>query len=179
MALAGNFRKEGFSYNGTFAVLNTMLSYGYLWNNIRVKGGAYGASCSFAENGTVCFSSYRDPQLASTYETYYQTAEYLKNFEADERDMTKYIIGTMSKVDTPRTPQMEGNRCLTAYLRGRTFEDVQRERDEILSTGVEEIRATAAAVDAALKQNYICTIGTEKALRENEEKFESIQNLMQ
>ena len=179
VALAGNFRKEGFSYNGTFAVLNTMLSYGYLWNNIRVKGGAYGASCSFAENGTVCFSSYRDPQLASTYETYYQTAEYLKNFEADERDMTKYIIGTMSKVDTPRTPQMEGNRCLTAYLRGRTFEDVQRERDEILSTGVEEIRATAAAVDAALKQNYICTIGTEKALRENEEKFESIQNLMQ
>lgn len=179
VALAGNFKKAGFAYNGAFTILNNMLSYGYLWNNVRVKGGAYGASCGFAANGNVYFASYRDPNLASTYETYAQTAEYLRQFEADEREMTKYIIGTMSHVDMPRTPQMEGRRGLIAYLTGMEFADVQKERDEILAAEVEDIRATADAVDAVLKQNYICVLGTEKALRENEEKFESIQNLMQ
>ncbi|MGN1084382.1 MAG: insulinase family protein, partial [Lachnospiraceae bacterium] len=175
---AGDFRAVGLTYSGAYEVLRTAMSYGYLWNNVRVKGGAYGAAFMAMENGRMGFYSWRDPHLNRTMQVYEEAADYIENFEADEAEMTKYVIGTMSTVDMPRNPRMEGERGLTAYLTGRTFESVQKHREEILTVTVEDIRALAKGVRAVLSQNYCCTIGSEQKVKEDAARFLSVKALL-
>jgi len=175
---AGNFRDAGFDYTGAYEVLRTAMSYGYLWNQVRVLGGAYGAALMALENGRMAFYSWRDPHLSRTMQVYEDAVEYIANFEADEAEMTKYVIGTMSNVDMPRNPRMEGERGMTAYLTGRTFESVQRHRDEILTITVEDVRALAEGVKAMLSQNCCCTVGSEKKVREDAKHFMTVRDLL-
>src|SRR5699024_3999083 len=86
-----NFKKPGHHYSGTLQVLRTILSYDYLWNSIRVQGGAYGAFFNAGRDGNMYLGSYRDPNLVETLEAYDGTPEYLKNFSVDDREMRKYI----------------------------------------------------------------------------------------
>lgn len=174
VARAGNFIEAGYSYTGALRILKVILSYDYLWLNVRVKGGAYGCMSGFSMDGNGYFASYRDPNLTETNEVYEKTAEYLRNFTVDERDMTKYIIGTISSMDTPLTPQGQGSRSLSAYLSGVTQEQLQKEREQVLSAGVEEIRALADLVDAIVKQGYICVIGNEDKIVEAKELFSNV-----
>ena len=109
VAKGGNFRKDGYSYTGALQILKLILSYDYLWTNIRVKGGAYGCMSAFKRTGKAYLVSYRDPNLDKTLAVFDGTPEYLRNFSADEHEMTKYIIGTISGLDTPLTPQ--GREC--------------------------------------------------------------------
>ncbi len=175
---AGNYRDAGFEYTGAYEVLRTAMSYGYLWNQVRVLGGAYGAALMALENGRMAFYSWRDPHLSRTMQVYADAVEYIEKFEADEAEMTKYVIGTMSNVDMPRNPRMEGERGLTAYLTGRTFESVQKQRDEILTITVEDVRALAAGVKAMLSQNCCCTVGSEKKVREDASHFMTVRDLL-
>lgn len=175
---AGNFRDAGVDYTGAYEVLRTAMSYGYLWNQVRVLGGAYGAALMALENGRMAFYSWRDPHLSRTMKVYEDAVEYIEKFEADEAEMTKYVIGTMSDVDLPRNPRMEGERGLTAYLTGRTFASVQKHRDEILNITVEDVRALATGVKAMLSQNCCCTVGSEKKVREDAEHFMTVRDLL-
>ncbi len=175
---AGNFRDAGFDYTGAYEVLRTAMSYGYLWNQVRVLGGAYGAALMALENGRMAFYSWRDPHLSRTMKVYEDAVDYIANFEADEAEMTKYVIGTMSNVDMPRNPRMEGERGLTAYLTGRTFESVQKHRDEILNITEEDVRALAGGVKAMLSQNCCCTVGSEKKVREDASHFMTVRDLL-
>ena len=109
MARTGNFVKKGFTYTGALEILKVALSYDYLWINLRVKGGAYGCMSGFKRSGESFFVSYRDPHLRRTLEVYEGVPEYVRTFAADEREMTKYIIGTISGKDVPRTPQTQGH----------------------------------------------------------------------
>ena len=177
VAQAGNFREKGYSYTGAFRVLKTILSYDYLWLNVRVKGGAYGTSGNFTRTGDAYFASYRDPNLADTYAVYEGIPAYLEQFDVSERDMTKYIIGTISGMDTPLNPKAKGRRNLMAYFGGLTEEQIQRERDEVLDAVSGDIRVLAAPVAAALSCRCICTIGNEDRIRENEELFDEIEHL--
>ena len=154
-----------------------ILSYDYLWQNIRVKGGAYGCMSGFSRVGDCYFSSYRDPNLAKTNEVFEKTTEYLENFEIDERDMTKYIIGTISELDAPLTPSAKGYRSLSAYLSGLTREMAQKEREEIIGATVKDIRDLSGIVSAVLADNNLCVIGSEEALRSEREMFETLQDL--
>lgn len=174
---AGNFKKAGFAYTGTLRILKVILSYEYLWVNIRMKGGAYGCMSGFNRRGDAYFSSYRDPNLEKTNEIYEGTPEYLRSFDIDERDMTKYIIGTFSEMDTPLTPSIRVQRSLTAYLTGITFADIQKERDEVLNATQEDIRALADLVEAVLAQNALCVIGNEEKLREQAGMFKELKSL--
>lgn len=131
VARTGNFVEKGFNYSGALRILREILSYDYLWINVRVKGGAYGCMASFLRSGESYFVSYRDPKLRETNEIYSRIPEYVRNFSSDDHDMTKYIIGTFSAIDTPLNPEAKGERSMTAYLEGITFEQIQRERDEI------------------------------------------------
>ncbi len=175
---AGDFRRCGAAYSGAYEVLRTAMSYGYLWNNVRVKGGAYGATLIAMENGRMAFCSWRDPHLTRTMKVYEDAIDYIANFDADEAEMTKYVIGTMSNVDMPRNPRMEGERGCTSYLTGRTFASVQACRDQILNVTVEDIRALADGVRDMLSQNCCCTIGSEKKLREDSEHFMVVRDLL-
>lgn len=179
VARVGNFMKAGFDYTGALRVLKTILSYDYLWNNVRVKGGAYGCMCGFSGvDGDAYFTSYRDPNLAETNQVYEKVIDYIKNFSADEREMTKYIIGTFSSLDAPLTPQSKGSRSLSMYLAGITEEELQRERDEILKVTQEDIRSLHRLVKAVLDAGNICVIGNESKIEENKELFKTVKSLM-
>lgn len=174
---AGDFRKAGFSYTGTLRILKVILSYDYLWLNVRVKGGAYGCGGSFLRNGSVFFSSYRDPNLEKTNQVYEGIPAYIRSFSADERNMAKYIIGTVSDLDTPLNPAAEGMRSVTAYLNQISYEDIQQERDEILAATDEDIRRLADLTEAALAQGNLCVIGNENQIEKHSFLFGSTEQL--
>lgn len=174
---AGNFKKAGYEYTGALRILKVLLSYDYLWINIRVKGGAYGCMSGFTRRGDGYFSSYRDPNLSKTNEIYEGIPEYLKNFSVEEKDMTKYIIGTFSDVDTPLTPAGKTGRSATAYLTGVTYDMIQKERQQILNATQEDIRALSGIVEAILKEDALCVIGNEEKLKEEKGLFKELKNL--
>lgn len=179
VARTGNFFKAGFKYTGALDVLKIIMSYDYLWNNIRVKGGAYGCMCGFSYiSGNGYFTSYRDPNLKETNQIYEKAADYVRSFNVDERDMTKYIIGTISGIDTPRTPKTKGNVSMGAYMSGTTFEDVQKQRDEILNATPEDIRRLADIVAAIMSGSNICVIGNENKIEQNKDMFLEVKNLV-
>lgn len=170
-ARSGNFLAAGYSYTGAMRILKVILNYGYLWENIRVKGGAYGCMSGFGVMGDTYFVSYRDPHLKQTNQVFEGIADYVKNFTVSQRDMTKYIIGAISEMDTPLTPMAKGMRSLNAYMSGITEEDFQRERDQVLGADQEAIRALAEPVAAVLSQGNICVIGNEEKLASEKELF--------
>lgn len=174
---AGNFRREGYAYTGALRILKVLLSYDYLWLNIRVKGGAYGCMSGFTRTGDGYFTSYRDPHLSRTNEVYEGIPEYLEDFSAGEREMTKYIIGTFSSVDAPLTPAAKTGRSATAYLTGVTEEMLKKERQEILNATQEDIRGLSGIVRAVLGEGAFCVIGNEQKLTEEKELFQEIKNL--
>ena len=180
VARSGNFMKAGYQYSGLLKLLKVILSYDYLWNNVRVKGGAYGCMCNFSGvDGDTYFTSYRDPNLKETNAIYDRSVEFIKNFTADERDITKYIIGTFSTLDAPLTPQSKGRRSLSMYLAGISEEDLQKEREEILSVTQEGIRNLYKIVQAVLDDHNLCVIGNEQKIEENRDMFKEIKSLMQ
>lgn len=174
---AGNFKKRGLEYTGALKVLRVMMGYDYLWNNVRVKGGAYGCMSSFMRNGDCFFVSYRDPNLQKTIDVYENTGEYLRNFVADERTLTQYIIGTISEVDAPLSPAAYGAYCLNAYLSDVTEEMIQKDREEILNVTEKDIQKLAEYVDAFLEEKCICVVGTTPKIEESKELFTTVDSL--
>ena len=177
VARAGSFGRAGLPYTGALSVLRTIMSYDYLWNNVRVKGGAYGCMNNYTRNGSAYMMSYRDPNLEKTNQIFEESVGYTENFQVSERDMTKYIIGTVSNLDTPLNPNAKGSRSMGAWLMGLDYDTVQKERDQVLSCECEDIRALAPYLKAMLSQNNLCVIGNEKRLEEQKELFETVRNL--
>lgn len=178
VAKTGDFICEGYEYTGALRLLRIILSYDYLWINVRVKGGAYGCMNTFLRSGESYFVSYRDPNLSDTLDVYDRIPEYIKSFSPDERDMTKYIIGTFSALDTPMNPEAKGSRSLSAYLEGITYEQIQKERNEILNAQPEDIRRLADLVEAVLNKDSICVIGNENMIKESAGLFENVEKLI-
>lgn len=169
-----NFKELGYEYTGHLQVLKTIISLNYLWNKIRIEGGAYGAMTNFSRNGNMFFTSYRDPHLNKTIDTYNKAEAYVRDFEADEREMTKYILGTISKVDAPMTPSAKGEKAATHYFCNITQEDLEKEREEIVTTTVEDLRAQADLIRDVMAKDYLCVVGNEHKLEENKHLFNEI-----
>ena len=178
MGKGANFLRQGYRFTGTMRVVETLMRYDYLWTRVRVQGGAYGASAQFDRNGTMLFTSYRDPNLAETLAVFDGIAEYLRHFDASEREMTKYIIGTMSGIDMPLTPQMKGNVAAVGWIRGISQADRQKLRDEVLATRQQDIRALADLVADGMAQDTFCVFGNEVKLQENQSIFKRLKNVM-
>ena len=177
VARAGNFIDAGFDYTGAFQILKVILVYEYLWQNVRVKGGAYGCMSNFSRLGEGYFMSYRDPNLEKTNVIYEEIPDYLRNFTVSERDMTKYIIGTISNIDQPMTPATKGDRSMNLYMNRVTAEMIREERNQILDAKEEDIRALADIVQAALKDNLLCVIGSEEKIEEQKSLFDEVKSL--
>lgn len=160
-------------------VLKSIVSYDYLWNKVRVQGGAYGCFGVFNRNGNMFFTSYRDPALKNTLSAYDGMKNYIENFSGDEREITKYIIGTISDIDTPLTPSMKGEKAAAGYFSDISYEDLQKEREEILDVKIEDIRTLSKLVDDCMKKNYICVLGSEEKIRENKEMFNNTLNVFE
>ncbi len=177
VAMGGNYRKKGLAYRGALRVFRCIMNYEYLWMNLRVRGGAYGCGCQINRMGDICFSSYRDPNLGKTMEVYRGVTDYLKEFDASERDMTRYVIGTFSEMDAPLTPSAQGRRSLSAKLCGITQEMLQQDRDEVLACDVEAIRGLAVLLEAVMEDAHCCAIGNEEKIRQESDLFEHTEVL--
>lgn len=179
VARSGNFIQKGFPYTGALKILKVILSYDYLWNNVRVKGGAYGCMSGFSMSGDSYFVSYRDPNLEKTNEIFEKTVDYIKNFEVNDRDMTKYIIGAVSDMDTPLNPAAKGTRSLAVYMNEVTLEDLQKERKQVLTATSKDIRQLEGIIGAVLEGNHLCVIGNEEKIQSQKALFLNIDNLFQ
>ena len=171
VARTGNFIDRGVEYTGALQILKVILSYDYLWQNIRVKGGAYGCMSSFNRIGEGYFVSYRDPNLKRTIDVYEGVVDYLENFTVSDRDMTKYIIGTISNIDQPMTPATKGERSMNLYMNKVSAEMIKKERAQILDAAQEDIRALAKVAKAVLAADQLCVIGGEEKIEEDKELF--------
>ncbi len=177
VAVAGNFLERGLPYTGALRVLRILMNYEYLWGQIRVVGGAYGCMNHYGKNGDSYLVSYRDPNLERTLQVYGDAVSYLERFDADEREMTKYIIGTLSDLDAPLTPALKGRRGMICYLSGQTEESLQKERDEILTASPETIRNLAKWIRAILEENCLCVIGSEEEIDRQRDVFGCVRTL--
>lgn len=178
VARTGNFLDGGCEYSGALHILKVILSYDYLWQNIRVKGGAYGCMSGFNRIGEGFFVSYRDPNLEKTNEIYKGIVEYLERFDASEREMTKYIIGTVSNIDQPMTPATKGDRSMNLYLNHVSKEMIESERMQVLNANVKDIQALSVVVAAILKENNICVIGSEEKIEAQRNLFKEVKDLV-
>lgn len=174
---AGNFSDKGLPYTGALKVLKVMMGYDYLWNQVRVKGGAYGCMCGFYKNGDGYFVSYRDPNLQKTIEVYENAAQYIKNAKLDERMVTQFIIGAISELDTPMTPATKGLYSMGGYLTGLSMERVQKEREELLATTRETLCGLYKYVQAFMDGENLCVIGNGEKIKENKELFYKVEQL--
>ncbi len=177
VAKAGNYIDKGYDYTGELRVLQTILSLDYLWQNVRVKGGAYGCMVNFKRNGNVYFVSYRDPNLKETLEIFDNMNAYVEEFDADQREMRKYIIGTINKLDQPLTPSMKNEKLVSMYFTGVGKEKLQKERNEVLGATPEKIRELSGLIKEVAKQDNICVLGNENKIQENKEIFINTKQL--
>ena len=173
-AKGGNFFRKGFSYSGKLRVLNNILRSSYLYQELRVKGGAYGNMSDFTLGGYLYFVSYRDPNLRETLEVYNTIPEFLRNFDCDKREFDKYIIGEISSLDFPLTPEGMGDKADEDYITGFTFEDRQQIRDEVLSAKIEDMRNYAELIEAVMSKNHYAVFGSETKVKEAADLFDAI-----
>ena len=177
VAKGGNFKSHGFAYTGALRVMETILRYEYLWKKIRVLGGAYGAFTQFLRDGTAILCSYRDPNLSETIKAYEELPAYLESLTLSDREMTKYVIGTMAADEIQLTPSMKGERAMVHYLSGNTRESRMKIRDEIINCQVEDIRKLAPLVDSVMKDPYICVMGSEDKIQKDKDLFDTVRSL--
>ena len=177
VAKAGTYRCEQLPYTGALKVLKVIMGYEYLWNQVRVVGGAYGCFGSFTRSGKCVFASYRDPNLKRTLDVYDRAAEYLKGFSVSERDMTKFILGTVSDLDFPLSPSGKGSRSRDAFLCHDSIEKIQKERDEILSCNVEDIRNLHRYIQKMHDDECICVLGGEEEIEKEKDIFDVTEAL--
>lgn len=173
----GKYLNSDTHYHGKYKVLQTILNLEYLWNQVRVQGGAYGAGSKFLRNGYGYFYSYRDPNVQKTYDIYKALAENISHFQADEREMTKYILGTINEYDQPKTSMDIVNAAISRFYQNITDEFLETERLEILKTTADDIRSCADILERISCEN-ICTIGNEQKIKDAVDLFEQINPLL-
>ncbi len=171
VAAGGNFKAAGYAYTGAWRVLDTIMRYDYLWSRIRVQGGAYGAYMQVDRNGNLVVGSYRDPNVQETLDTFRGIPDFLRAFAPSPRELTKFVIGTMSQLDRPLTPVMKADRAMSHLLRGIATDDLQQEREAVLRVTAEDIRALADPVEAVLKSGYRCALGSRSKLMAHQDAF--------
>lgn len=179
VAKGGNFKDHGYTHVGAMSVLENILRYEYLWIRIRVQGGAYGAFANFYNNGNMVFCSYRDPNLTESLHVYDELPAYLRQFSVSEREMRKYIIGTMSNLDLPVTPSLRGARAMGIYF-GEGSEEKQRKfREQVIACTQEDIRALADVVESVMKDNHVSVMGGEQKIKSAADVFDTVVALPQ
>ena len=174
-AQAGKFKME---YNGSMALINNIISMDYLWNNVRVKSGAYGCFMQITRNGYLVFMSYRDPKVKDTYDTYNNISSYIKELEnLDEEELMSYKIGTFGNMQQVLHNRSKGSKAQQDYISGVTYEDELRIRKEILEATSKDLKKLEEIFTEALSYNNICTVGNKKSIEDNKELFEEVRNL--
>lgn len=163
-SIAANLRDIGGEFTGAARVAAQLLTYDYLWNDIRVKGGAYGTRLSIHTDGETSFTSYRDPSPARSIESFYKCGEMLRKFCESGSSPDKYIISTIAAIEPLLTPRAAGEQAAVRYLCGRTFEDVEAERSQILGTTNDDLLKFSFTLDKICSESGVCVVGGKNVL---------------
>ena len=164
---SANLYKAGYAYHGSSHVISRYLRNGWLWDKVRVQGGAYGAFCHFDRlTGIATFVSYRDPNLLKTLETYDASARFLKEIQLSEEELHKNIIGTIGDLDQYQLPDAKGYTSMVRYLAGETDAQRQLIREEVLATRLSDFRVFGDFLGPALNKGSIKVLGSESAIQE-------------
>ena len=152
------------SYRGKMRVVNHLLTFSYLWNEIRVQGGAYGTSSRTKMDGMLTFNSFRDPQVGRSLEVYRNSVDFLKNYEMSDEELTKTIIGTLSEMEQVQSFKQQGQMADALYLNGYTEKDRQQERKDVLNFKQKDIKLCAKKIEEVLDKKGICVIAGKSLL---------------
>lgn len=176
-ALANNLYRLGHNYHGIWIVISTLLSYNYLWNEVRVKGGAYGTGFSSGALGTLAYYSYRDPDVASAIQTYEHSGDFIRAFMESDEDLDQYIISSVAKLEPLRTPRTYGDVADGNYLRHITYDYECARRDEMMKMKKEDLASFAEILDQLGKDHTLCIIGHKEELDRCAEQLDDIRTL--
>lgn len=171
---SGNLIDCGYHFSGELNVLKTVLNLEYLWNTVRVQGGAYGCNSQFLRNGSIYFYSYRDPSIQKTYHAYQTASVFLREFCKTNVDFTKYVLGTINNMDRPLSNSEKSDLAIARYLNGITPERLQKEREEVLNTTVKELEKYIILLEKVTQNQNICTIGNEYAICAQKDFFSKV-----
>ena len=170
-----NLYELGLEYSGKFDALNSVLRTCYLWDRVRVQGGAYGSQSTFDSfSGNYGLVSYRDPNLNETLDVYDQIAGYLENLDLSDKELTKILIGCVGHLDPPLTPDRKGTVAMVELLTGRTYELKQKRRDELLSTKRGDIQSYASLFSKIRKSGNVCVLGNEEKIKKSGKRFDHL-----
>jgi Zn-dependent M16 (insulinase) family peptidase len=163
---AVNLFDNGYQTDGSAFVITKYLRTAWLWEQIRVQGGAYGAICNFDPYcGIMAFASYRDPNLSYTLGAFAKTGKFLKEIRLDDNELTRALIGAIGGIDTYLLPDAKGYTDMMRYLTGQTDEKRQKRRDEILATTEKQFREFGEYL--SMKDSFISVLGSPEAVEES------------
>ena len=174
-----DYEEVGMKYKGSGIVINNILSSEYLYNNIRVQGGAYGAIFAYGDGGHFSLVSYRDPNLGKTYKVYEGIPEFLDNYKASKAEMSKQIIGSIANIDIPLSPRMLLDTSMHFNYANITPDYRQTLRSQLLNTTVEDVKAEADNFKKALATGIRITTGSNSKIQEEKDLFDKIENILE
>lgn len=176
VGLAAN-ASDHLGYTGESQVLSTAFRFDYLWNNIRVKGGAYGSLYLHRRNGNMALASYRDPNITKTLETYRQLPDYVDALELSESELLKYIIGTLSPLEQPKSAYKKGMTAFSRFKQGLTTQDIIRLKEEILATDSTALSALKTPFEKVISESTVAVIGNKAQIDKEKDLFDAIYEL--
>ena len=171
-------RLLGEPYGGAWLLASRILSYDFLWTEVRVKGGAYGAGFQTTRSGSSRFYSYRDPRIDETVERFRTSGDWLAGvFNPTESEMDGYVVSTVASLDAPAKARELLRRQDGLYFSGATLEDRARVREEVRAAGIDDVRALASSVDAIAGAGPVCCFGNGEVIRASDEGFNVVDLL--
>ncbi len=177
VGLICDYEAVGMEYKGQVNVLNNLIPSGYLYNNIRVQGGAYGAIFNIGDGGHFSLVSYRDPNLERTYDVYKGIPEFLDTLEVSKSELTKQIIGSIASMDVPLTASVKLNTARVLADKNLTPEMRQQNRKELLATSLEDLKAYSSMFKQVLENGVRVTVGNSAKIEENKELFDLVSSI--
>lgn len=160
---AANIYDQGYVYHGSASVILRYLRMGYLWERVRVRGGAYGAFCNLDRlGGTLVCASYRDPNVEDTLAAFDGMAEYLRGFSPDKAQLTQAIVGAIGDIDSYLLPDAKGAQSLSRWLTDDNEAARALMREEILSTTEKHFREFAEVLAEVARTGATCVLGGPK-----------------
>lgn len=177
IALAASLRHPSFYYRGEYPLLCFLIENGYLWQKLRVLGGAYGASFAIRRNGEVLMSSYRDPRLPESLEAFQGIPSFVRSLSLSSSELEQYKIGTLAAMDLPLSPPSEGKAAVSRRLRQISLDDLQREREELIAASLTGLKALADPLEIAFQNLSYCVIGSRSKILDEKHLFSDRKKL--
>ncbi|MEF9958334.1 MAG: insulinase family protein [Niameybacter sp.] len=177
ITMGGNFKDLGFSFNGSLYVLNHIVDSTYLWDKVRLQGGAYGAQLTLGRDGNLVFCSYCDPELGATLDAFSGSTPFVQSLELTPKELERCIIGTVGGLTQPLTMEQKSEQVLIYGITQVTQELIEKEWEQVLHTTVEELRSLAPLLEAVCKQKALCVIGSRTKIMEEANRFQHIRSL--